>query len=385
MTIHVEKSNPGTSSRCLIWLVIFGLICFQTTSLVWANTPTPNDEDGKSENSQQLNAPPLQPDELHYGPFRNRVNGDEFYVYIPLLFSQLEEISPFLDLWSRETVDGFFTENYLNAPMPAIGWNGNLMDCIAGTLTAEYQAAVLQRINFYRRMAGVPDQIIFNTSYNEKAQAAALIMARNNKLTHYPPDTWLCYSVLGYSGASSSNLALGVYGWSAINLYIKDPGGNNGAVGHRRWVLYPQTQQMGLGDIPPASGYSPANSLVVFDDHMWDARPETRDNFVAWPPSGYVPYQIVFPRWSFSYPGASFSSASVTMTINENSVPLVTESITNGYGENTLVWLPYGLNSWDVWIKPAKDMRYTISVLNVYIQGEWRNFSYDVIVFDPTT
>jgi len=385
MKINVKKSNPGTSSRCLIWLVLFGLITFLTASSVWANTPTPNDEVEKSGNSQQLNAPPMQSDEFHYDPFRNGLNEDEFYVYIPMLFSQLEEIGPFLDLWNREMVDVYFTENYLNAPQPAIGWDGNLNDCFAGTLTVEYQAAVLKRINFFRRMAGVPDQVNLRTAYNEKAQAAALMMARNGKLNHTPPKDWLCYSELGYSGASSSNLALGVYGWSAINLYIKDPGGNNGAVGHRRWVLYPQTQQMGLGDIPPVSGYSPANSLVVFDDHMRDVRPETRDNFVAWPPSGYVPYQIVFPRWSFSYPTASFSNAYVTMTFNGSSVPLVTESISNGYGENTLVWLPYGLNSGDVWGKPGKDVRYTITIQNVYIQAQWQNFSYDVIVFDPAT
>jgi len=387
MTFRINKSNSGISSKSLIWLVIFSLMCCQTTVPVLADTPTPNGEKDKFGNSPQLNDPPLSSDEFYLDPFRNGLNEGDFYIYIPLLLSQLEETGPFLNLWSRETVDGFFTESYLNAPQPVIGWNGNLNDCMAGTLSAEYHAAVLKRINFYRRMAGVPDQINFNNASNEKAQAAALMMARNNKLNHKPepPEDWLCYSNLGYSGAGSSNLALGAYGWSAINLYMKDPGSNNGAVGHRRWILYPQTQQMGSGDIPPVSGYSPANSLVVFDEHMWEARPETRDDFVAWPPSGYVPYQIVFPRWSFSFPKASFSNASVTMTINGSSVPLVTESISNGYGENTLVWIPYGLNNWDNWIKPVKDMRYSVSIQNVYIQSMWKNFSYDVIVFDPET
>ena len=46
--------------------------------------------------------------------------------------------------------------------------------------------------------------------------------------------------------------------------------------GHRRWVLLPQTQTFGSGDIPGAT-----NALAVFDSHFNDSRPGTRDGYVA--------------------------------------------------------------------------------------------------------
>jgi hypothetical protein len=234
-------------------------------------------------------------------------------------------------------------------------------------------------------MAGVPAKVTLNDEYSTKAQAAALMMSVNRQLSHDPPASWQCYSDAGHEGAGNSNLYLGVYGWNAITGYMRDPGSGNYFVGHRRWILYPQTQQMGTGDIPPVTGYSPANALWVFDSNMWGPRPATRDEFVAWPPRGYVPYQVVFARWSFAYPGADFSSATVTMSSGGSSVPLVQSAVVNGYGENTLVWIPLGLNDGAPWPKPANDTTYTVNVQNVTIGGQSRSFTYDVIVFDPAS
>jgi hypothetical protein len=90
-----------------------------------------------------------------------------------------------------------------------------------------------------------------------------------------------------------SNLYLGVFGPDAMLGYVHDPGGNNSAVGHRCWLLYPLIQQMGTGDIPPASNHSAANAHWVFD--LPRSYPATRDTFVVWPPPGYVPYSLIFP------------------------------------------------------------------------------------------
>ncbi|HEX7486280.1 MAG TPA: IPT/TIG domain-containing protein, partial [Vicinamibacterales bacterium] len=117
--------------------------------------------------------------------------------------------------------------------------------------------------------------------------------------------------------------------------------------------------------------------------HMWEPRPTTREEFVAWPPPGYVPYQVVFPRWSFSYPSADFFLASVTMTENQQNVALVLETVTNGYGENTLVWVPGEMPTNQPWPRPAADTTYRVAVSNVRIAGSPRSFTYDVIVMDP--
>ena len=44
-----------------------------------------------------------------------------------------------------------------------------------------------------------------------------------------------------------SNLAIGSDGPDAETGYIWDFGANNYEVGHRRWILYPQTQIMAYG------------------------------------------------------------------------------------------------------------------------------------------
>jgi hypothetical protein len=208
------------------------------------------------------------------------------------------------------------------------------------------------------------------------------MMSANRALSHTPPADWTCYSIDGAQGAGSSNLYLGVYSWDAITGYMRDPGGNNYPVGHRRWILYPQTEEMGSGDIPPTGGYWPANALRVFDDNMWTPRPPTRDDFVAWPPPGFVPHIVVFARWSFSYPQADFVAATVSMALGGVSVPLEQAPIRNGYGENTLVWLPLGLPDGAIWPRPVGDTTYTVHIENVIIAGQARSFSYDVTVFD---
>ena len=109
--------------------------------------------------------------------------------------------------------------------------------------------------------------------------------------------------------------------------YMIDPYSNNTAAGHRRWILYPQTQTMGTGDVPQSGDFLPANSTWVFDSKYGTARPAVRDSFVAWPTKGYVPYTVIPARWSFGYPNANFSNASVSVTKNGVAVSAVKEVI----------------------------------------------------------
>jgi uncharacterized protein YkwD len=304
-------------------------------------------------------------------------------VYLPLI--QQGKSGLFINTQERQVALNYYIERYLSSEGTAINWTGSHSNCNPGSTGQNFRDAVLQRINYFRAMAGVPAGVAFSEESNRKAQAAALMMSVNRKLSHDPTTDWLCYSTDGDAGAGSSNLYLGVYGWNAITGYMKDPGTGNSFVGHRRWILYPQTQVMGTGDIPPTTSYSPANALLVFDEaHMWGIRPPTRDEFVAWPPPGYVPYQVVFPKWSFSYPAGDFIQATVTMSSNGVNLPLTKYTVVNGYGENTLVWMPNFISDGAVWPKPNNDTRYDVSVKNVLINGVQREFTYTVIVFDPT-
>jgi hypothetical protein len=287
---------------------------------------------------------------------------------------------------SRESVRTFYNAVYMaseNVPMES---TANTANCIPGTTSADFKDAVVRRVNWYRAMAGIPANVVLNQVNNAKNQQAALIMSRNNSLSHYPPNTWYCWTSEGYEAAGNSNIGIGTSGPETITAYMRDHGSGNSAVGHRRWLLYPQTQIMGTGDVPTQSSYSKANAVWVMDGHYTDPRPSTRTAYVAWPPAGHVPFQTVFPRWSFSYPGATFSGAAVTMLSNGVPVSVVQEAVANGYGENTIVWIPMGLDalSWSTtWPFSGQDTVYTVTIANALLNSKTTNFTYSTTVFDP--
>jgi hypothetical protein len=296
---------------------------------------------------------------------------------------------------NRQQSRAFFNAIFSASDGVPIDWTGSLSGTpgssatgSAGTTSAAYKDAVQLRINYFRAMAGIPAAISMDSVESAEDQDAALMMSANNALSHTPPSSWLLYTSDGATAAGNSNIALGNVGPDAIAFgYVEDSGSNNTALGHRRWILYPQTQVMGTGDIPATNGFSAANATWVFDSNLNNPRPPVRDNFIAWPPPGYVPYQVVFPRWSLSYPNADFSAATVTMTSNGASVPVMLEALDNpAYGENTIAWDYDGLNGSTVDSsapQPSSDLTYQVAVDNVVINGTAQNFSYAVTVFDP--
>jgi hypothetical protein len=302
----------------------------------------------------------------------------------PRAFLPIVAVAPedWLNISNRQVARDFYLANFTSSVV-ALGWTGNYAACSAGSTSVDFRNAVLSRINSFRAMAGVPAHIVFTNEYNTKTLAAALMMSRNTALSHSPPASWRCYTSNGSAGAANSNLTLGINGNPAINGYMKDAGSNNAPVGHRRWILYPQTRDMGTGDTPAVGTYRAANALWVLDSHTWDPRPQTRDTFVAWPPPGFIPYQIVYPRWSFSLAEADFASASVTMSSGGKSVQVTRASVVTGYGENTLVWIPLGLSDGAVWPVPSQDTTYQVAISNVKVAGQTRSFNYDVTVFVP--
>jgi hypothetical protein len=267
-----------------------------------------------------------------------------------------------------------------------MGWTGNYSTGDEGTVSPEWQDATLNRINYFRQMAGVPADVVFDPVLSAKCQKSAFMMSANNKYSHTPPSNWLYWSQDAYDAAHSGNLALGSTGIDSIKGYISDFGSNNKAIGHRRWILYPGTSVMGNGDVPGTDPSTrPASNVLWVIPQAWGDRPATRDEFVAWPPRGYVPSDIVYSRWSFSYPDADFSNTIVSMSSNGQAIPLAIDSRQNGFGDNTIVWIPNGMSTsrFTTWPTPTSDQPVTVTLQNVGVNGTPRSFSYTVVIFDP--
>ncbi len=283
---------------------------------------------------------------------------------------------------SKDSVTQLYKTVYLPDQTLDPGWTGSVAACNPGTITLAYRQATVRRVNYYRALCQLP-AVSLDEDQSAKCQHAALIMSANRSLSHTPPNTWLCWTQDGYDAASHANLALGSCGPPAIGLYMDDYGTGNAAVGHRRWILSPPLAKVGTGSVPAASGYQAADALWVVGNA--GDRPATPE-YVAWPSAGWFPKQhlpTLEGRWSFSVNGADWSQTSISTTRNGVAVTIRMEAVNNaGYGDRTIVWCPTDgtanrfVGPEDVW---------NISVNNVLINGQSKNYNYTIRVFDPET
>lgn len=222
-------------------------------------------------------------------------------------------------LGSEDFTSGFIDTNDLSSvkrawtlaqerPRHRMDWTGSTSSCRAGDTSILFKTDVLTRVQWFRAMAGVSPTIRLDLESSRLAQDAALVMAAAGDLSHEPDGSWPCYSENAYTGASRSNLFLGVFGVDAIDGYIGDFGPDNLPVGHRRWILDPTLASIGTGDTRRS------NALFVINEEInEDAYVREPDGFVMWPPRGYVPRSQIYERWSVSHRSANFSNATVTV------------------------------------------------------------------------
>jgi hypothetical protein len=166
--------------------------------------------------------------------------------------------------------------------------------CDPGSTDLVAQEDAIRRLNLYRWLAGM-DAVTLNQENSALAQAAAVIMHANRRLSHTPDRSWACWTPEGEEGATS-NLALGIdHPADAIDGYMIDYGDNNRAVGHRRWFLLPNLADVGVGH------HGIGNAVWV------RGRSNTRNvpEFVGHPAPGFYPLQGIqkTERWSLSIPG----------------------------------------------------------------------------------
>jgi hypothetical protein len=311
---------------------------------------------------------------------------------------------------------GQFTNGiYSRTPFPIDkAWTGNIERCEAGTISDAARQAGIRQVNFFRSLVGLSNVRLADAGGHAKAQAAALIVGANSKLTHFPSSTDKCYSELGAKGSAESNLSFAfASNFHASNLegYISDGGDSNYSVGHRRSLLYPAYANMAYGAADfahslLASPLSGANALWI---DLKIAPTFLRPAFVAWPYAGWNPDALLpvsSNRWSFSCLECDFDSAVVEM--RKDGQPMAAPQIEKlenklGIGDNTIVWLPNGvdyglredpLRPFDrtLYLFPIeREATYTVTVKNVGVPtcGETgcinfvkRDFTYDVKVFD---
>lgn len=285
---------------------------------------------------------------------------------------------PAIDTTNRAAVVSAYN-TYFQVAMPALGFTGSASSCAPGAISLEFQEWTISRINFLRAMAGVSGNTTLNSTVNAQQQAAALIMAASEKLTHTPDATWSCFTDAGRVGANQSNLSLGLI--DALPQWMTDPGPLNTGAGHRRWILDSRKQNFGLGQAVSRTG-TPTSALYAVQRGPVVSVP----NGIAWPPRGYVPLAL-FPapfsssegqRWSFGLTGTpDFSLATVTVTRDGQPIAVSVDSRAEGFGDMSIVWkLPAGH-------VVTKNSTYHVTIAG--IRGAVAtSYAYDILPIDPS-
>ena len=274
--------------------------------------------------------------------------------------SDPDRYSPGFDTWDRDTVVRATREQF-DRELPDMGFTGNVGDCVPGTTSQAFRDLIVQWVNWFRQMAGV-ETVTENPSHSATAQQKALIMAAERRLSHFPTEDWACFTPVGFDG---ENL-LGTAGPKAVVRYMQDSGESNLAVGHRLQILSPEVGEIGTGDVV---GRSAANAMHFSYNRGYDERAirEPR-GFVAWPPAGHVPTEVVWGRWSFQLQGGDFSQA--TVTVRDSYGPVFARIIDRG---RAIVWAVHG----DTGSRPLPgpvddDVCYVVTIRNVRIGGTVR-------------
>ena len=321
-----------------------------------------------------------------------------------------------VDTADRAEVLDFYNSVYLASAGASaeMNWTGsyNGSQLTVGSTSQAYREHIRRRVNFFRALCGVPADITFaaqsalngatgpqvpaGTSKTTCCMEAAYMNAMEAMfsqdafvLTHNPPTNYFNWTNRAWNGCAFSNLAVGFYGPDVVDVYMSDNDSveddlyDNSNVGHRRWLLYPRTQDMASGDVPygiytygadvfPVLG---ANAMYV----IGNLRPAGAPRFTAWPNAGYSPRALVPLRWSLSWPGANFGAAVVTMTGPGGvAVPLsVVSRSGDGIGESTIVWEPQGITT-----SGDADATYTVTVSGITGGGAPAQTSWQTTLFN---
>jgi len=279
----------------------------------------------------------------------------------------------------------------------------------AGVLNSDFVTSALDMINLVRMIAYLPTGVEDEKEWNTLAQNAALSNYVNDQLSHYPakPEGMSdSMYALASNGAKTSNLYYGKYRAGAMELrdtflgYMDDSDDYNIKVlGHRRWLLHPNMETVGIGYI--TDGVTTYSAIRVFDDTNYTYLDvEDSADYVAWPSSGAFPTKFFEPHiaWSVSLNNYVYDksktdeiqvilkneSSGMETTFTQDEIKLVTSGTkkyfnidTEGYGVPfTIIFRP---DDYDV---IANDV-YSVHISGLYkLSGEKVTLEYATRFFD---
>ena len=226
--------------------------------------------------------------------------------------------------------------------------------CDPGVLSREALDDTLARLNMHRWLVGL-GPVSDDAAANDADQKCALISAWNpaGPAAHSPATTATCYSAAGAGGAGSSNIAWGSGSpQGAIDQWLIDSG-NESTMGHRRWLLNPPLDPIGMGYYEGGNNYGSAACIAVFSGGNSGPHP----SIYSLPAAGFAPLEVTQWIWSIHGNGLRTGNLAATVTRVSDSadLPVTTLVMVGGYGEPAITLTRVG------W-QPAVGQTYRVHV-----------------------
>jgi hypothetical protein len=288
---------------------------------------------------------------------------------------------------TKEKTIELYKKMYLSSEISYIPWNGDIDECESGTLDTSIYRKVENRVNFFRIVNGL-SLVKIDTQFNKEAQDAALLIKANDKISHNPSSTMKCYSESASIGCMKSCLEFNDFknfpATAFITGFIEEYGERNYFVGHRRWILYTRLKTFGYG----ATNNSEA--LLTADGVSKDTIPN-QPGYIAYPWNGYVPFNLIFPKWSFSIPEnkqVDFTNTTITMTDSSgNNIQLERLMDYDKYLDHTITWSVTGIFNNDDTSSGQNvlegigylNKKIKVHISNVKVGGKIKNYDYVVV------
>ncbi|WP_425229491.1 CAP domain-containing protein [Sphingomonas sp.] len=268
----------------------------------------------------------------------------------------------------------------------------SIANCTPGQLTSSVTNTLLTDLNTIRAFHKLPP-VTYSPGDEAAAQASALMQAANDSLSHTPPTSWKCYSSLGDTGSSTSNLYGGfgngltlisedevLAGWlTETNNIVAD------SVGHRRWLLYPFLGSVAYGRVAgasPTQTRGDAAALKVFNNTGSGVANGTLPPYVAYPYQDYpARYFATTSLLSFSVIASSNPNSSANSTVNfANARVTVTQrggsalTVSNQTYDNQGYGLPNNLQFAVAGLRTGT--YYDVTITGVVVSGATQSYSY---------
>lgn len=216
-------------------------------------------------------------------------------------------------------------------------------DCDAGTLKQGAINDTLSRLNMFRWLAGLGP-----TTDDPALDAGAQLCANLESWwdwsmggsPHFPPASSKCFTQQGADFAGQSNLAWGSgHPAQAMDQYMED-NGNATTMGHRRWIVNPPLNPVGIGYWSGGGQYGDAQCLRVFGSSGNGPNPD----WVAVPNQGFVPIEMAQWTWTFHGNQGGVPNAQISVLSVDDNMPLSVQvnTLSQGYGEEAIAWVPEG-------------------------------------------